>query len=81
MVRNGSRFDLERVRKLGEKKYGSRFKDHQTWAREAGVSIPTLRSFLLDEESAVKMKTVDQIVAPFGLVASDIIRRNTKKAS
>lgn len=79
MVRTGSRFDVERVKKLGERKYGTRFKDHMTWAREAGVSIPTLRSFLLDEGSNVKLKTVDAILAPLGLAATDIILKNGRK--
>ena len=72
MLKTESQFDIERVTTLGDAKYGPRFTDRLRWAREANVSVPTLRSFLAGDPG-VKLKTVDAIVAPFGLSAAEII--------
>lgn len=80
MVKTESRFDVERVKKLGDAKYGTRWADRVTWARVAGVSYPTLFAFL--DGRSVRLDNIDKIIAPFGLGATDIIvRKNGKKAS
>lgn len=76
MVRTHSiEFDVEAAKALADAKDW----DLTEWAKQADVSLPTLRAFLAGS-SALKNSTVDDIVRPLGRTAVELIRPNGKKA-
>jgi hypothetical protein len=47
------------------------------WAERAGVSRPTIVLFIKDPNRIAKPKTIDAILKPLGMCASDIVERVT----
>lgn len=79
MLRLSNTFDVERVKKLADKKFGETYEGRVSWAQEADVSTPTLLAFLRGSAS-VKLKSIDKICAPLGLTAVDVILNHRKRA-
>jgi hypothetical protein len=83
MVRTISiQYDVEAAQKRAEKLWGQGYECLREWARQADVSIYTLRKWL-DNDPSVKLRTVEDIVKPLGLGVVDLMRKNGngKKAS